>query len=169
MLSKVSSVPLVKNATGAGLFDRDVIAELRKLVEPYPYFRGLVTELGFPVSKVEFHQPPRHSGKTKNNWLTLYDIGILGLTTHGGAAIRLVTLTAFAVATLSLFVSIGYLVAKLLNWDSFELGLTPLILGVFFFGSLQVFILGLLGEYIANIQRRLRNLPLVIENERINF
>jgi hypothetical protein len=168
-LSKVSSVPLVKNATGAGLFDRDVIAELRKLVEPYPYFRGLVTELGFPISKVEFHQPPRYSGKTKNNWLTLYDIGILGLTTHGGAAIRLVTLTAFAVATLSLFVSIVYLVAKLLNWDSFELGLTPLILGVFFFGSLQVFILGLLGEYIANIQRRLRNLPLVIENERINF
>jgi glycosyltransferase involved in cell wall biosynthesis len=169
LLSKMSTVPLVKNATGAGLFDKEVIAELRKLIEPYPYFRGLVTELGFPVSKVEFHQPARLSGKTKNNWLTLYDIGMLGLTTHGGAAIRVVTLVAFAVATLSIFVSIGYFVAKLVNWNSFELGLAPLILGVFFFGSFQVFMLGLLGEYIANIQRRLRNLPLVIESERINF
>jgi len=169
MLSRFSSTPLVRNATGSGLFDRSVIAELRKLNEPYPYFRGLVTELGFTVASVEFRQPKRVAGKTKNNWSTLYDIAILGLTSHGGAAIRLVSLFGFGVAALSLFVALGYLVAKLLFWDSFELGLSPLILGVFFFGSIQIALLGLLGEYLSNIQRRLKNLPLVIEAERVNF
>jgi hypothetical protein len=157
------------NATGAGLFDREVVLQLRKLVEPYPYFRGLVTELGYPVATVRFHQPARRSGRTKNNWLTLYDIGILGLTTNGGAVVRLITFFAFGVAAISFMIALGYLVAKLANWDSFDLGLAPIILGVFFFGSIQIFFLGLLGEYLANIQRRLRNLPLVIENERVNF
>jgi polyisoprenyl-phosphate glycosyltransferase len=168
-LSKLSSTPLVVNATGAGLFDKEVVQVLRKLVEPYPYFRGLVTELGFRVSTVKFHQPIRLSGRTKNNWVTLYDMALLGLTTHGGAAIRIVSLFGFLVAALSLFVAIFYLIAKLLYWDSFELGLAPLILGVFFFGSVQIFLLGLVGEYLANIQRRIRNLPLVIEAERVNF
>ena len=169
VLSKLSSVPLVQSATGAGLFDKEVIAELRKLEDPYPYFRGLVVELGFPVATVEFHQPHRYSGKTKNNWLTLYDMALLGLTTYGGAAIRIVSLFGFTVSILSLLVAVGYLVAKLIYWDSFELGLVPLILGVFFFGSIQIFFLGLLGEYVSNIQRRIRKLPLVIEAERVNF
>lgn len=169
LLSKLSSAPLVRNATGAGLFDRSVIEELKLLNEPYPYFRGLVTELGFPVDTVEFHQPLRTSGKTKNNWASLYDMAILGFTTHGTSAIRLISLFGFGVATISLLVALGYLISKVMFWDSFELGLSPLILGVFFFGSVQVALLGLLGEYLASIQRRLKNLPLVIESERVNF
>lgn len=169
IISKLAQAPLVPNATGAGIFDKKVIDQLRNLQDPYPYFRGLVTELGYPVSTVEFHQPLRHSGKTKNTLVTLYDIAMLGLTTHGGAAIRLISLVGFAVSSLSLVASIVYLVAKLLFWDSFELGLAPLILGVFFFGSLQVFLLGILGEYLTSIQRRIRKLPLVIEAERVNF
>jgi polyisoprenyl-phosphate glycosyltransferase len=169
VMSKLAQAPLVRNATGAGLFDKKVIDQLKVLEDPYPYFRGLVTELGFPVATVEFHQPLRHSGKTKNNWITLYDIAILGLTTHGGAAIRLISLLGFLVAILSFFASLMYFVAKLLFWESFELGLAPLILGVFFFGSVQVFLLGILGEYLSSIQRRIRKLPLVIEAERVNF
>ena len=169
VMSKFAQAPLVRNATGAGLFDRKVIDHLKLLEDPYPYFRGLVAELGFPVATVEFHQPLRHSGKTKNNWITLYDIAILGLTTHGGAAIRLISLFGFFVAILSFFASLIYFVAKLLFWESFELGLAPLILGVFFFGSVQVFLLGILGEYLSSIQRRIRKLPLVIEAERVNF
>lgn len=169
LLSKVSQSPLVSNATGSGLFDREVIEQMRQLDDPYPYFRGLVTELGYPLSTVPFHQPQRFSGKTKNNWVTLYDMAILGLTTHGGAAMRLISLGGFAVAALSFLAAIGYLLAKVLFWDSFELGLAPIILGVFFFGSIQVFLLGLLGEYLSNIQRRIRKLPLVIEAERVNF
>jgi glycosyltransferase involved in cell wall biosynthesis len=168
-VTKISNEPLVRNATGAGLFDESVIKELKKLNEPYPYFRGLVTELGFRVKTIEFHQPKRQSGKTKNNFFTLYDIALLGITTSGGAPIRLISLAGFAVAVLSLVIAIGYLIAKLLFWDSFEFGFAPLILGVFFFGSFQIFLIGLLGEYLANIQRRIRNLPLVIEDERVNF
>ena len=168
-LTKISSDPLVRNATGAGLFDREVMNELRKLKEPYPYFRGLVTEIGFKVKTVEFHQPKRTAGKSKNNFFTLYDIGLLGITTHSGAPIRMISLFGFGVALLSLLIALGYLVAKLLFWDSFEFGFAPIILGVFFFGSLQLFLIGILGEYLANIQRRIRNLPLVIEEERVNF
>jgi len=168
-VTKISSDPLVRNATGAGLFDREVMNELRKLKEPYPYFRGLVTEIGFKVKTVEFHQPKRTAGKSKNNFFTLYDIGLLGITTHSGAPIRMISLFGFGVALLSLLIALGYLVAKLLFWDSFEFGFAPIILGVFFFGSLQLFLIGILGEYLANIQRRIRNLPLVIEEERVNF
>jgi glycosyltransferase involved in cell wall biosynthesis len=168
-VTKISNEPLVRNATGAGLFDEAVIKELKKLNEPYPYFRGLVTELGFRVKTIEFHQPKRQSGKTKNNFFTLYDIALLGITTSGGAPIRLISLAGFAVAVLSLVIAIGYFIAKLLFWDSFEFGFAPLIFGVFFFGSFQIFLIGLLGEYLANIQRRIRNLPLVIEDERVNF
>jgi polyisoprenyl-phosphate glycosyltransferase len=168
-VSRLSSDPLVKNATGAGLFDKAVVDELRKLKEPYPYFRGLVTELGFRVKTIDFHQPNRKSGKTKNNFFTLYDMAILGITTHSGAPMRIISIFGFCVAVLSLLVALGYLVAKLLFWDSFQMGFAPLILGVFFFGSLQISLIGLLGEYLANIQRRIRNMPLVIEDERVNF
>ena len=169
VLSAVSSTQLIPNATGAGIFDREVINELRNLREPYPYFRGLVVELGFKVETADFHQPIRKNGKTKSTFLKLYDVALLGLISQGGAAMRLVSLLGFGVAAVSLLVALGYLLAKLIYWDSFELGLTPLILGVFFFGSVQVALLGLLGEYLASIQRRLKNLPLVIESERVNF
>jgi len=168
-VTKISNEPLVRNATGAGIFDKAVIEELKKLREPYPYFRGLVTELGFRVHTVEFHQPKRHSGTTKNNFFTLYDMAILGITTSGGAPIRLRSLAGFGVAALSLMVAAVYLIAKILFWDSFEFGFAPVVLGVFFFGSFQIFLIGILGEYLANIQRRIRNLPLVIEDERVNF
>jgi glycosyltransferase involved in cell wall biosynthesis len=168
-VTKISNEPLVRNATGAGLFDESVITELKKLKEPYPYFRGLVTELGFRVTTIEFHQPKRQSGKTKNNFFTLYDIALLGITTSGGTPIRLISLAGFGVALLSFLIALGYLMAKILYWDSFEFGFAPIILGVFFFGSFQIFLIGLLGEYLANIQRRIRNMPLVIEDERVNF
>lgn len=168
-VSKISSSPLVQNATGAGIFDQTVIGELRKLTEPYPYFRGLITELGFPVHTIEFHQPMRKSGKTKNNLVTLFDIAILGITTHSNAPMRLISFFGLITACLSFVIAVGYAIAKLLFWNSFQIGLAPLIIGVFFFGSVQIFLIGLLGEYLANIQRRLRNLPLVIEQERVNF
>lgn len=168
-VSSISTSPLVQNATGAGIFDKEVVAELRKLNEPYPYFRGLITELGFPVHTIEFHQPMRKSGKTKNNLVTLFDIAILGITTHSNAPMRLISFFGLITACFSFAIAFGYALAKVLFWDSFQLGLAPLIIGVFFFGSVQIFLIGLLGEYLANIQRRLRNLPLVIEQERINF
>lgn len=169
LVSRISEVPLVQNATGAGLFDRVVIDVLRQLDDPYPYFRGLLCEIGFPIATVPFKQPRRKRGITKNNFYTLYDIAMLGITNHSKLPLRLMTMAGFGISLLSLLTAIGYLVAKLLFWNSFQMGTAPLLIGIFFFGAVQMFFIGLLGEYIGSIHTKVRKMPLVIESERINF
>lgn len=168
-VGRISEVPLVPNATGSGLFDRAVLDILRQLRDPYPYFRGLVCEIGFPIATVPFKQPRRLRGVTSQNFHSLYDMAMLGITKHSKVPLRLMTLSGFVLAFLSLLVAFGYLVAKLMYWNSFELGLAPILIGLFFFGAVQMVFLGLLGEYIGAIQTQVRNLPHVIESERINF
>ncbi len=168
-ISKISEVPLVKNATGAGLLDKAVISILRKLQDPYPYFRGLLCEIGYPIATVPFRQPRRQRGITKNNFYTLYDIAMLGITNHSKVPLRLMTMGGFVLSILSLLAAIGFLVAKLAFWDSFQLGIAPILIGIFFFGAIQTFFIGLLGEYIGSIHTQVRNMPLVIEAERVNF
>jgi len=169
IIQRISETPLVNNATGAGLFDRKVIEVLRSIQDPYPYFRGLLCEIGFPIATVSFKQPRRLKGVTKNNFYTLYDIGILGVIKHSKLPIRLITIAGFMLAGLSLFISFLYFGAKLLYWDSFQLGTSPVIIGIFFFGGVQAFFIGVLGEYINSIHTQVRNLPLVVELERVNF
>lgn len=169
LISRISEVPLVKNATGAGLFDRVVIEILRKIEDPYPYFRGLLCEIGFPIATIPFKQPRRKRGVTSNNFYTLYDIGMLGITNHSKMPLRLMTMGGFLLSLLSLLVAILFLVAKLLFWNSFQMGVAPVVIGIFFFGAVQAFFIGLLGEYIGSIHTKVRNMPLVIEAERINF
>jgi glycosyltransferase involved in cell wall biosynthesis len=169
LVSQISEVPLVQNATGAGLFDRVVIEILRQLEDPYPYFRGLLCEIGFPIATVPFKQPRRKRGITKNNFYTLYDIGMLGITNHSKLPLRLITMGGFAVSFLSLLMAFLYLMAKLLFWDSFQIGIAPLLIGIFFFGAVQLFFIGVIGEYIGSIHTKVRKMPLVIESERINF
>jgi len=169
LISRISEVPLVRNATGAGLFDRVIIDILRKIDDPYPYFRGLLCEIGFPIATVPFRQPRRQRGITSNNFYTLYDIAMLGITNHSKVPLRLMALGGFALSILSLLTAIGFLVAKLIFWDSFQLGVAPILIGIFFFGAIQTFFIGLLGEYIGSIHTQVRNMPLVIEAERVNF
>jgi len=169
LLARISDVPLVQNATGAGLFDRAVVDILRSIQDPYPYFRGLLCEIGFPIATVPFKQPRRKGGVTKNNFYTLYDIAMLGITNHSKVPLRLMTISGFLLALFSLLVAFSFFIAKLLYWDSFQLGTAPLLIGVFFFGAIQAFFIGLLGEYIGSIHTQVRNMPLVIEKERINF
>lgn len=169
LIARISDVPLVQNATGAGLFDRAVIDILRQLDDPYPYFRGLICEIGFPIATVPFTQPRRRRGITKNNFYTLYDLAMLGITNHSKVPLRLMTMGGFAVSLLSLLTALVYLLAKLLFWDSFSIGVAPLLIGIFFFGAVQLFFIGLLGEYIGSIHTKVRKMPLVIESERINF
>ncbi|TXI76582.1 MAG: glycosyltransferase [Flavobacteriales bacterium] len=169
VVNQISDVPLVKNATGAGLYDRAVLDVLRRVNDPYPYARGLICEIGFPIATVPFAQPRRVRGVTSQNLYTLYDIAMLGITKHSKVPLRLMAMLGFALSCLRLLVAFGYLTAKLLFWDSFELGLAPVLIGMFFFGAVQMFFLGLLGEYIGAIQTQVRNLPLVVEAERINF
>ena len=169
LMRRISDVPLIPNSTGSGLFDRAVVEILRGLREPYPYFRGLVVELGFKVGTVAFHQPLRTRGKTKNNLYTLLDLSLAGFVTHSSVGPRLMTLLGFSTAAIGVFVGLTYLIAKLLFWDSFQLGQAPVLIGIFLFGSIQVFLMGIVGEYLSAIQRRLRDLPLVVEKRRINF
>ena len=168
-VTSISEVPLVKNATGAGLFDKAVLDILRKIEDPYPYFRGLVCEIGFPIALVPFKQPRRVRGVTKNNFYTLYDIAMLGITNHSKMPLRLMTMSGFVMAILSLMTAFSFLVAKLVLWDSFQLGIAPILIGMFFFGAIQMFFIGLLGEYVGVIYTNVRKLPLVVELERVNF
>ncbi|MFA9439821.1 glycosyltransferase [Uliginosibacterium sp. sgz301328] len=168
-IARISEVSLVQNATGAGLFDKALVDVLRDLRDPYPYFRGLVCEIGFPIATVPFRQPRRKRGVTKNNFYTLYDMAMLGITNHSKVPLRLMTMAGFALSILSLVIAFGFLVAKLLFWNLFQVGIAPVLIGLFFFGGIQMFFIGLLGEYVGAIHTQVRNMPLVVESERVNF
>ena len=168
-INRVSDIKLLKNSTGFGLYDRCVIEELRKIDDPYPYFRGLVSDIGFPSHEIEYTQPMRKRGISKNNFYTLYDIAMLGITNHSKVPLRLATMLGFAMAIASFLIAMGYLVAKLIFWDQFSLGTAPLIIGLFFLGSVQLFFIGIIGEYIGAIYTQVQKRPLVVEKERINF
>ncbi|HUB67888.1 MAG TPA: glycosyltransferase family 2 protein [Candidatus Methylacidiphilales bacterium] len=169
LVYRLADIELNKNTTGFGLYDRRFVDILRELGDPYPYFRGLVSEVGFPSAKIPYDQPVRKRGITSNNFYRLYDMAMLGITNHSKVPLRLATMLGFAVSLLSLFVAIGYVVMKLLYWQDYSLGLVPLIAGLFFLGSVQLFFIGVLGEYIGSIHTQVLKRPLVIELERINF
>jgi glycosyltransferase involved in cell wall biosynthesis len=169
LITAIAETKLVKNNTGFGLYDKCVIKILRQIDEPYPYLRGLISEIGFESAMIEYTQPKRIRGISKNNFYTLYDIAMLGITNHSKVPLRLATFIGLGVACLSLLIAIGYLVAKLIFWNYFSIGIAPLIFGIFFFASVQLFFLGILGEYIGNIYTQILKRPLVIEKERLNF
>ena len=169
LVSRLAEIDLNKNATGFGLYDRRFIDIVAEMDDPYPYFRGLVSEIGFPLAKIPYHQPARKRGITSNNFYRLYDMAMLGITNHSKVPLRLATMLGFAVSLVSLFIAFGYLVFKLLYCNSFSLGLAPLEVGLFFFGSVQLFFIGILGEYIGAIHTQVLKRPHVVELERINF
>lgn len=164
-----SDVELVHNFTGFGLYDRDVIEQFRNTDEQYPYFRGLVCDFGYKRAEIPYQQPARTQGRTKNDFFSLYDLAMLGITNHSKVPLRIATMAGFAISILSLFVAFGYLMAKLMFWDELQLGLAPLLIGIYFFGAVQLFFIGVLGEYIGSIHTQVHKRPLVVEKERINF
>ncbi len=168
-LNNISETKLTKNTTGSGIFDRSIVDKLKTINDPYPYFRGLLSEIGEQISTIRFNQPVRLHGETKNNISTLYDIGILGVVKHSRKPLRFMVLIGFLCSAISLTIALFYLIYKLLFWNSFTLGLAPIVIGIFIVSSIQITLLGLVGEYIGIILLHQRNLPLVIEKERINF
>ncbi len=170
LVSRLSSdVPLVANFTGFGLYDRQVVEQFRDTGEQYPYFRGMVAEFGYERAEISYFKPERRHGVTKNNFLTLYDLAMLGITSHSKIPLRLATMAGFALSIVSLLVAIVYLILKLAWWDTFNLGLAPLVIGVYFFGAIQLFFIGMLGEYIGSIHTQVHHRPYTVERERINF
>jgi glycosyltransferase involved in cell wall biosynthesis len=169
VLRNLSDVRLIDNFTGFGLYDRRVIEILRSFNDPYPYFRGLIADIGFDISEIEFTQPRRKRGISKNNFYTLYDVAMLGVTSYTKIPLRLATMLGFISAAISFLIGLVYLIYKLIDWRNFSLGLAPVIIGLFFLGSVQLFFLGIVGEYIGSIYTLAIRRPLVIEKERINF
>lgn len=169
LVGRLSEIELIKNFTGFGLYDQKVIETLRSIKDPYPYLRGLICDIGFERAVIEYVQLSRKRGFTKNNFYTLYDMAMLGITNHSKVPLRLATMTGFAVAFLSLVVAFAYLLYKLIFWDSFTVGIAPLVIGLFFFGAVQLLFIGIIGEYIGSIHTQVLKRPLVIEKERINF
>lgn len=168
-VTRISEAKLIQNFTGFGLYDKKVMDALRKLDDPYPYFRGLISELGFKVAEVPFNQPRRIRGITKNNFYTLYDIAMLGITSHSKVPLRLATIFGFGLSILSFGLSIVFLILKLLFWKYFSMGVAPILIGFFFFSSVQLFFIGMLGEYIMAIHTQVLKRPLVVEDERLGF
>lgn len=169
LLNAMANVQLIEHFTGFGLYDRTVITELSKLNNCYPYTRGLVSELGFTAAKVPFTQPQRKFGKSHLNVYHLYDLAMLGLTSCSTVPMRIATIIGFFMAILSLLVSLFYLVYKLIFWTSFQIGMAPIVIGIFLMFSIQLIFIGILGEYISAVHVQVLERPLVVEKERINF
>lgn len=169
IIKKMSSVEQIEHFTGTGLYDKSFIDVLRRLDDPIPFMRGIVAELGFRRKDIPYMQAKRRAGNTHNNWYTLYDAAMLSFTSCTKVGLRLATFLGFIFAVLDMVFAIIYLVAKLIWWDRFPMGTAPLLIGMFFMGSIQLIFMGLLGEYVMSINTRMMNRPLVIEEKRINF
>lgn len=169
IIKKMSSVEQIEHFTGTGLYDKSFIDVLRRLDDPIPFMRGIVAELGFRRKDIPYMQAKRRAGNTHNNWYTLYDAAMLSFTSYTKVGLRLATFLGFIFAVLDMVFAIIYLVAKLIWWDRFPMGTAPLLIGMFFMGSIQLIFMGLLGEYVMSINTRMMNRPLVIEEKRINF
>ncbi|MDD2269895.1 MAG: glycosyltransferase family 2 protein [Eubacteriales bacterium] len=168
-IKKISRIDHIENFTGFGLYDKAFIKVLRKIRDPLPYLRGIVAELGFDRKEIPYTQQKRLHGKTSNNWFTLYDVGMLGITSYSKTVMRLATISGFIASVTSMIIGLVYLVLKLIYWDRFSAGTAPILIGTFFTGALILFFIGFLGEYILNINIRVMNRPLVVEEERLNF
>ena len=171
LIRNMSSVKMIEHFTGFGLYDKTFISILRELNDPIPFLRGIVAEYGsgFNMIEIEYEQAKRRAGKTHNNFYTLYDAAMLSITSYTKIGLRLATMLGFVSSGISMAVALIYLVMKLINWNEFQPGNAPSTIGVFVLGSLQLFFIGLLGEYILNINTRVINRPVVVEEKRINF
>ena len=169
LIRKLSDVEQIEHFTGSGLYDRQFIEVLRNLDDPTPFLRGIVAELGFKRKEIPYEQPKRRAGKTHNNFYKLYDAAMLSFTSYTKAGLRLATFFGAFCGGISFLVGMVYLIMKLLYWDRFAAGMAPLLIGMCFLGSVQIFFIGLLGEYIMSINTRVMHRPLVVEEERINF
>jgi polyisoprenyl-phosphate glycosyltransferase len=169
LVNRLSGIETYENFTGFGLYDRKVVELIKDFNDPYPYFRGIIAEIGLPHSEIRFHQPARKRGITKNNFYALYDMAMLGITNLSKVPLRIVTLSGFFGAAMSVLSGFAYFLYKLLFWNHFSVGMAPLVIGMFLMGSLQLVFVGIIGEYIGQIHTLVQRRPLVVEQERLNF
>jgi glycosyltransferase involved in cell wall biosynthesis len=170
LVARLTDVEVLEHFTGFGLYDRSILERIRaNFHDPYPYFRGMIAELGLPIAKVFYNQKRRERGITSNNFYRLYDLAMLGITNLSKVPLRVVIFGGFVSALISFVMGVFYLAYKLVFWSSFTVGVAPLVLGLFFLGSVQLIALGIIGEYVGSIHTLVQNRPMVTEKERINF
>lgn len=169
MINRITDIDHIEHFTGFGLYDKAFVDVVRDLHDPMPYLRGIIAELGFEYKAIPYEQPKRRAGKSKNNFYSLYDYAMIGITSYSKVVMRMATFLGFMVAGLSFAAGIVYFILKLMYWDRFSAGVAPMLIGVFFLGSLQLFFIGFLGEYVLSINTRVLDRPLVVEEERLNF
>ena len=169
LIKAFSETEQIRNFTGFGLYDREFIDVLKEINDPYPYFRGLIAEIGLKRAEIEFVQPKRKKGKSHNNFYTLYDMAMLGFVNHSKAPLRMAVFIGFITGIFSFLIAIFYFVYKLIFWQSFQVGIAPIVIGFFFFSSIQLCFIGIIGEYIGAVYTQVKKKPLVIEKERVNF
>lgn len=169
IIKKFSDTEQIEHFTGSGLYDKEFVQVLRDLKDPTPFLRGIVAELGYKRKEIQYEQPQRRAGKTHNNFMSLYDAAMLSFTSYTKIGLRLATFLGVGCGIISFIIGVFYLIAKLIWWNNFSAGIAPITIGMFFLGSVQLFFLGFLGEYIMSINQRVMNRPLVVEEERINF
>lgn len=169
LIKKFSDVEQIEHFTGFGLYDKSFIEVLRKLKDPTPFLRGIVAELGYKVTQIEYEQQKRRAGKTHNNWYSLYDAAMLSFTSYTKIGLRIATFMGIGCSIMSAGLAVVYLILKLVYWNRFTAGMAPILIGMFFLGAVQLFFIGFIGEYVLSINQRVMNRPLVIEEERINF
>ncbi len=168
-VKKFSDVEQIEHFTGSGLYDRDFVEVLRKLEDPTPFLRGIVAELGYRRKEIQYEQPKRRAGKTHNNFYTLYDAAMLSITSYTKIGLRLCTFSGILTGGISFIIGIAYLIMKLVRWNSFQVGTAPILIGMFMLGAIELFFIGMIGEYILSINQRVMKRPLVVEEERLNF
>ena len=168
-IKKLSEVDQIEHFTGFGLYDRSFIDVLRKLDDPTPFLRGIVAELGFRRKEIPYDQPKRRAGKTSNNFYKLFDAAMLSVTSYTKFGLRVATFIGAVTMFFSVIIALVYLVLKLMYWDRFQAGLAPLLIAVLFLGSVIIFFIGMMGEYVLTINQRVMRRPLVVEEERLNF
>ncbi|MCF0128812.1 MAG: glycosyltransferase family 2 protein [Pseudobutyrivibrio sp.] len=171
LIKNMSTVQMIEHFTGFGLYDKTFISLLRELDDPIPFIRGIVAEYGsgFNLVEVEYEQPQRAAGKTHNNFYSLYDAAMLSFTSYTKVGLRIGTFVGFFIAFVSFLIGIVYLVYKLVHWNTFDAGMAPLTIGMFFLGGVILAFLGFMGEYILNINTRVIHRPIVVEELRLNF
>lgn len=169
MIKKMSEIDQIEHFTGFGLYDKSFIEVLKNLDDSAPFLRGIVAELGPNRKEISYEQQRRRAGKTKNNWYSLYDAAMLSFTSYTKIGLRWATIMGFILSGIGFLIALIYLVIKLIYWNSFVAGMSPILIGVFLFGSIQLFFIGLVGEYIMSINARVTRRPLVIEEKRLNF
>ena len=168
-LDGISDISVLNDSTGFGLYDKEVLDQIRQVNDPYPFLRGLICELGYEIKTIPFTQPRRLRGISKNNIYTLYDIAMLGIVSHSKVPLRIATFSGFALGIISVLVAMVFTVLKLLFWNSFPLGVAPVVIGLFFLFGIQLVFIGVLGEYISAIHTYVQKRPIVVEKERVNF